>query len=165
MYGKCAELELCEEIFDWTKRKENNKYYNEISVWNAMMNVYARNVNCNESIQIFNKMKIETNIEPNYKTYSILLNGCSHCGDINQAKYVWNNIDNEKIKYSEDVCTAFIDCLSRKGLLNEAYDILKELENNIIIENANNMKLPWMALLSGCKKHNNKDMTNVILLY
>eukprot|EP01084_Bolivina_argentea_P174202 301746_1 len=109
-------------------------------------------------------MRIETNIEANYKTYSILLNGCSHCGDINQAKCIWNNIDNESIKYFEDVFTPFIDCLSRKGLLNEAYDIMKELQKEIINENRNNMKLAWMALLSGCKKFKNEDMANVIYM-
>merc|ERR1712032_1803396 len=100
LYGKCSDLEECNRIFDTIKSEENEKYQNELSIWNALMNAYGRNGKSNDCMELFTKMNAETKIHASNKTYCILLNSNSHSGDVAQAKYVWNGIKDEHIKYS-----------------------------------------------------------------
>ncbi len=64
------------------------------------------------------------------------------------------HLDNNS-KYNKYTISAFIDCLSRNGYLDNAYQLLLEYENRCgIIQDPNDGQ--WMALLNGCKKHGNK---------
>merc|ERR1712228_941699 len=127
-----------------------------------MINAYARNGKSDESVEIFDRMNADTSLTPNHKIYCTLLNAMSHSGDTDQAKNIWNNIADKNIKYSADVNTAYIDCLARKGLIEEAYDAVIELENSNHDLSKSAIELPWTTLLSHSRKYGNDKMTEVI---
>ncbi len=44
MYGKYGMLKYCNEILNDIKMNETFKYYNEIGIWNAIIQAHGRNV-------------------------------------------------------------------------------------------------------------------------
>ena len=164
VYGKGSKLELCTEIWNEIKEGEPLKYRGEIALWNAMMNAFGRNGELQGTLCLFERMKRETELVPNDRTYCIVVNACSHSGDVQRALEIWNRdiVDGEGALF-RNVNTALIDCLSRKGLLEEALRHLVEYENMEIAERQkyekeNERHLPWMALMNGCCKHGNRPM-------
>ena len=60
-------------------------------------------------------------IEPNEKTFAILLNACNHSGNIDEAMNIWQNeIKYDKYKYDRYIITNLIDGFCRKVLINKA---------------------------------------------
>ena len=92
---------------------------------------------------------------PDAKTYGTLINVLSHCGEFEEANYVWKNqIDDDEIKYDEYVVTSLINGMSQRGKLKQAYDM--------IIKHDFNHKPMWLSLLNGCRIHQNKNFGNRI---
>ena len=148
MYGKCTEINECENIFNYIKANDTTKYKNEIKIWNSMINNYGRNGDITKAFEIYYELLSDTNITPNTYTYCNLLNSCSHCGATEKAINLWENeITNSDIKHDIQVYTSYIDCLGRKGLIKEAYNLVSNYNNS------NNIM--WMSLLGSCRKHKN----------
>lgn len=163
LFGKYAEPEKCKMIFQEIQRCHPRKFREDLSIWNSMMNAFARNGDIAESIMIWERMKSETNIVSDYKTFCILLNGCNHCGDTEQATHIWNGIEDENIKFGVEVIAVFIDCLSRKGLLREAFRFLMEKDTIISATNSGSqMEIVWVSLLGGCRKFGDKEMAEQV---
>ena len=111
-------------------------------------------------------MLSETDLVPDRQTLIDVLNAYGHSadGECGEAKALWNDIENVFVKYDCIVVTTLTDCLSRRGHLNEAYDVIADFE-------ANTERLyhcMWLALMSGCRKFGDPllghkvyhDMTN-----
>eukprot|EP01084_Bolivina_argentea_P191346 328694_1 len=121
-----------------------------------MMNAYVTNNEFEQAKLLFNTMCDNEKIEIIPDTYSILLNGCSHIGNINEANDIWNNfIMDDNIKYDCYVMTIFIDCLSRNGQLNDAVKYIEKYEN---FKNNKPDHIMWISLLNGCKKFENNEL-------
>eukprot|EP01084_Bolivina_argentea_P178367 308326_1 len=154
MYGKCGLINIAKQIFD------DIEYENkDISVYNAMINAFGRNNEADNGYKLYLEIKNNNlDILPNDKTYIQLINGFSHCGQVEKAYEIWeNDINDEKIKYNCYVSTALIDGLSRKGMINMALEIIGQYEN--YYKNDTNMfhSSMWISLLNGCKLYKNID--------
>jgi len=136
--------DMCMQIFDNMKNKE-------IKSWNAMMNAYGMNGELEKANNLLLDMK-NNGIMPDAKTYIVLIHCCSHCGDIKEAKRIWNDVD-ENIKYNYYLITSLMDCYSRKGQLKYAYNLLLEYDAKHKSD-----EIMWMSLLHGCCKYNKKQM-------
>ena len=157
-------MDLCLEILNEIKECEPDKYRTEIALWNAMMNAFGRNGELSRTLEMFESMKRETNLTPNDRTYCIVINACSHSGDVKKAKMFWEeHISGSEGALYRNVNTAMIDCLVRRGMIEEGLEHLVQYENMSIAEREKYEKveerhLPWMALMNGCCKHKNPVM-------
>merc|ERR1712129_94229 len=95
------------------------------------------------------------------KTFIHILSGCNHCGLVEEAKTVWNQIKDDGIKFDSFLMAAFIDCFSRSGRIKEAMQIFGEYEQNKKIKDANDSKI-WISLLNGCKIAKDEKSANEI---
>ena len=157
VFGKCAKLDLCWSIFEGIKCRENEKYRTEIMLWNSMMNAFGRNGELEDALNLVQRMTQETALNPNDRTLCILLNACSHCGDVDTARSLWNEyvVDNHVMTMDISVNTAFIDCLSRKGLVRNAHNHLMEYET--VTKGEADTYFAWMSVLNGCKIHSDVE--------
>ena len=156
MYGKCGKFEECDKIFDDIRSEETEKFKNEIIIWNAMIHAYGRNGRLSKVKQIY-ELLMEIGVIPNRKTYELLINAYSQCGDVYAAQKLWNEEIDETMKHDEDVITALIDGMSRKGLLDEVMVILKENESFIT-----DCYAVWMSVLSGCRRYRNLELAQQV---
>ena len=149
LYGKCGMLDLCQSIFD-------DSYCDDINLWNAMIHAFGRNGDLNKVQTLYNMMRDEVGIEPDDKIYTSLINACSHSGDIERARILWQNqIKHQKKNYTKNTINALVDCFARNGCLEEAYHVILDYKNN------GQQMLPysvWMSLLNGCRKYRNKEI-------
>ena len=164
LYGKCGRLSICEEIMEGIKQNEPKKYHSEISIWNALIHSYGRNGKVWESMELYKKMKDDIGIKPNEKTFAILLDVCSHCGNMDQAERIWGmEIKDDKYKYDRYIITSLIDGFCRKGLINKGKEFILQYEShNNHKQNTKYDKLGnevmWMSLLNACKVHKDNDL-------
>ena len=158
-YGKCGYIKQAEKIF--YDEILINKNCFEISIWNAMIKAYGINGDIKNAKNLLNKMK-KNNINKDRKTYIILLNACSHCGDLNQALNIWKNqIKDKNIKYDKFIITSLVDCYSRKGLIwNHAIKFIKKYEK--YHDNCYHFPM-WMSLLSGSINNINNDINKIYI--
>ena len=122
-----VKLELCQQLFDSNDIKNT-------AICNAMINAYGRNGNSIKGIAIYNeyfKNDGQYKLVPDLNTFNYLMNACNHAGDIQLATQIWENeIKDTKFKYDSYLMTSLIDCLSRNGDIQSAYDLIKEYDKN-----------------------------------
>ena len=150
MYGKCGYLEQCEHLFDEMRRTQPALYHREICIWNAMLHAFGRNGYLQKVKALYDRLLMEEELVPDRQTFIDVLNAYGHChdSDIGEAQRLWDGIGNLFVKYDCIVVTTVVDCLSRRGSLNDAYDIIMEFET----ETEDSYYAMWLAVLSGCRK-------------
>eukprot|EP01083_Nonionella_stella_P004631 13445_1 len=153
MYGKCGQLDACKAIVNEFKRADFKQYRSEIRVWNAMIHAFGRNGDIKDAMKTYYIMTDGIGLIADYKTFIVLLNSCSHSGEVALAQNVWQNEINEEMK--TQVVAAYIDCISRKEYLQEAYALALEYDECTRQNKENDNKMMWMSLLSGCTKCKN----------
>ena len=154
MYGKCGYLEQCEVLFEEMKRKQPAMYHREICIWNAMLHAFGRNGYLHRVKALYAQLLEERELAPDRQTFIDVLNAYGHChdSDIGEAQRLWNEIGNLFVKFDCIVVTTLVDCLSRRGCLNDAYDVIMQFEN----ETEDTYYAMWLAVLSGCRKFENR---------
>ena len=45
--------------------------------------------------------------EKNSKTYSIMLNSCANCDEVEQSEHIWNHIESDEMKYILYIITVY----------------------------------------------------------
>merc|ERR1711908_131983 len=141
-------LDDCQQIFD--KHIVDNEQNGDILVWNAMICALGSNGKLHEAMECFETMSTL----PNAKTFAILLNACSHCGDYALAKDLWfNRMNDANIQNDVYVMTAFIDCIARSGHLFEAYDLMMRYQK--YTKGKADDEVMHTALMAACQKYRN----------
>ena len=163
MYGKCGLMGKCEEIWNDIKRRQNKKYFHEISIWNAMINAYGRNGDLLRATEYFRKLQSIQSLKPDRNTFILMINACGHSGEEEEANRIWlNEITDDVIKYDSFVVTSLVDCFSRKGKIERAYQIVLEYEKYRGLELHSNDENMWISLLSGARQQNDDNAVNQI---
>ncbi|CAF2852964.1 unnamed protein product [Rotaria sp. Silwood2] len=143
MWGKTGYVDQAEKIFKKISQPDHIGY-------TAMINSYGLNGIGTEAIKIYRHMPIEIIDEV---VNICVLNACSHSGLVDDARIVFNNIQNK----TEKIYTTMIDCLSRGAFFQEAEQLIDEFERN---------HLPiWpmhMALLSGARNVSNAYLSQKV---
>jgi pentatricopeptide repeat protein len=131
MYCKCGNLSLAWEIFNGMRMKT-------VSCWNAMIIGLAVHGYCEEVFQLFTEMEesLDNTIRPNGLTFTGVL--------VNKYKILPN------IKHYG--CT--VDLLSRRGLLEEAYRMIKTAPFT-------NSDVLWRTLLGACRTQANMELAEI----
>ncbi|XP_043708082.1 pentatricopeptide repeat-containing protein At5g50990 isoform X2 [Telopea speciosissima] len=147
MYSKCGRIQTAKQVFDNVQRKD-------VSVWNAMITGLAIHGLALDVMELFSRMEGE-GVTPDSITFLGILTACSHCGLVEEG---CRHFDLMRSHYSIEPQLehygAMVDQLSRAGLLEEAYTIIKAMpmEPDMVT---------WRALLSACRTHGNAKLGEV----
>ena len=152
LYGKCGMMEHCWSMFEGIEQRP-------IAVWNAMLHALGRNGDMDGVHRLRERMQSESGLVSDAKTYAVLLNACSHSGDVEEAQRLWAEEIAEEMKSDLYLMTAFVDCLTRKGEVAAAKEMIERYER---AENVEGNKVMWMSLLTGCHKHDEVDLAQQV---
>uniref|UniRef100_A0A0E0KCN1 Exonuclease domain-containing protein n=1 Tax=Oryza punctata TaxID=4537 RepID=A0A0E0KCN1_ORYPU len=139
MYAKCGRIDVAIGIFKTIKR-------NHVSVWNTMIGGLAAHGLGSDAVMFFREMESE-GLVPDGVTFVALLTACSHCGMVEEARQYFEAMTTKySITPRIEHYGAMVDTLSRAGLLDEAYDLVKSM-------NVKPDAVIWRALLSACCRY------------
>ncbi|XP_022890046.1 pentatricopeptide repeat-containing protein At4g21065-like [Olea europaea var. sylvestris] len=144
MYIKCGCLKDAHDVFEDMKVRT-------IVSWSAMIQGLAIHGQAEEALELFSKM-IQTGLKPNRVTFIGLLHACSHMGLIDEGRRFFTSMTTDYgLIPSIEHYGCMVDLLSRAGLLQEAYEFIKDMpmKPNAVV---------WGTLLGGCKVHKNIEM-------
>ena len=159
LYGKCGRLRDVENMLQQVKSTQFETLCNEIGIWNACIKAFGRSGELQKAKGIFDRMRRETELRADRKTFLLLLNTCNHCGDLDEAESIWfNKISDMDVKYDSHIVTTLVDCFVRGGKLSKAKDLILEFE-----EYTNSpYEAMWTSLMNGCKQFNDHNMAKQI---
>ncbi|XP_002520950.3 pentatricopeptide repeat-containing protein At3g63370, chloroplastic [Ricinus communis] len=147
MYARCGSVEDAYKIFTCTKNRN-------LILWTAMISAYGMHGYGEAAVELFMRMKDEK-IIPDHITFLALLYACSHSGLVNEGK---SFLEIMKCEYQlepwPEHYTCLVDLLGRRNCLEEAYQIVKSMQNEPTPE-------VWCALLGACRIHSNKEIGEV----
>lgn len=139
MYAKCGRIDVAIGIFKTIKR-------NHVSVWNTMIGGLAAHGLGSDAVMFFREMESE-GLVPDGVTFVALLTACSHSGMVEEARQYFEAMTTKySITPRIEHYGAMVDTLSRAGLLDEAYDLVKTM-------NVKPDAVIWRALLSACCRY------------
>lgn len=144
MYSKCGSVGKALQVFERLPKKST-------ITWNAVINGLAVHGRVDEAIHYFSKMQ-DMGIKPSDVTYIGVLTACSHGGQVNKGKAIFDHmirVSGFKPRIEHYGC--MVDLLGRNGLLHDAKKIILEMPikaDDVI----------WKALLGACKMHGNIEM-------
>jgi pentatricopeptide repeat protein len=141
MYSKCGLVDEAQDAFDSLQVRD-------VVSWNAVISGYAQHGNDNVVFHAFNKMVGEGR-EPNSSTFTILLNLCSHAGQLVKAHMC---LDSMKSSYSVfptlEHYTCIVDMFSRAGQVEQMMAVITDMPFHV--------DLPiWNTVLGACQKWGN----------
>ena len=169
MYSKCGMVEAAQSILDELRADGHPQYFVDIALWNEMLNAHLRNGDVERAKGVVLRMERETALRPNHKTMSLLLNGCSHCGDIEGATRLWEGGmgGDDEMKYDSVVIGTLVDCSARGGHLYAAFEWIwryeKRRKQPVLREEEKDKDYAmWMALLHGCRQQQNSCLAKFV---
>lgn len=144
LYAKCGCIEDANKVFNLMRNRD-------VISWTALIVGYAQNGKGKDSILLYDKM-IADGIKPDSITFIGLLFACSHTGLVEQGREYFRSMTNYYgLKPLPDHYACMIDLLGRSGKMNEAKDLLDQME----IEPDSTV---WRALLGACRLHRNIEL-------
>uniref|UniRef100_J3LMZ1 DYW domain-containing protein n=1 Tax=Oryza brachyantha TaxID=4533 RepID=J3LMZ1_ORYBR len=149
MYAKCGRIDVAIGIFKTIKR-------NHVSVWNTMIGGLAAHGLGSDAVLFFFEMESE-GLVPDGVTFVALLTACSHCGMVEEARRYFQVMTTKYcITPKIEHYGAMVDTLSRAGLLDEAYDLVKSM-------NVKSDTVIWRALLSACCRYRQTKLGEITI--
>lgn len=144
MYCKCGSLKDADSVFTRMLGKD-------VISWSTMIAGLAQNGYSREALKLFKSMKA-SGIKPNYITILGVLFACSHAGLVKDGLYYFHSMKNLfGIDPRREHYGCIIDLLGRAGKLNEAVELINEMECEPDV-------VTWKTLLSACRVHWNVDL-------
>eukprot|EP01083_Nonionella_stella_P030968 84878_1 len=134
MYGECGMMDECEAVL--------SLFTANVTIYKAMLHVYAMIGDIDKAKTLFDQIP-ENAVD--MSAYIRLLKCCATAGDVDMAQYIWYERMDDDMKHNEHVMSAFVDCMARKGLLEEALEFM--MSNKYEYESG------WLSLLSACRKY------------
>ena len=98
--------------------------------------------------------------EPGRDTYLIVMSSCDHCGHSEYAQTLWyTDVAAVGLRHVPHLVAAANDCLPRRGELLRSLRLIEQFEAERKERRHRNDDAMWNALLSGCRLHNDREMT------
>ncbi|CAI0543470.1 unnamed protein product [Linum tenue] len=147
MYAKCGHIRTAGWIFDGIKGRD-------MVSWTAMIMGCALHGYAEDAISLFEQMKLE-GIRPNHVAITAILTACSHAGMIDEGRRYFDRMTEEYgIRPGLEHYAAMADLYSRKGKLNDAYQLISTMTTPT--------GTIWSLLLSACRVHKNVDLAEKV---
>ncbi|KAK8928766.1 Pentatricopeptide repeat-containing protein [Platanthera zijinensis] len=146
-YSKCGRLDLARQLFDQMD-------YRDLVSWNAMLAGYAMHGVGECAIKLFLQMK-ESCVEPDSVSFVSVLSACRHGGFLDDGRRIFGSMRSELcLEPNSKHCACIVDLLGRAGHFNEAWELIKEMENNADAS-------VWGALLGAAEIHSHVKMGEI----
>ncbi|KAJ8769531.1 hypothetical protein K2173_005134 [Erythroxylum novogranatense] len=148
MYAKAGSIGGARQVFNLIS------CYRETVSWTSMIIALAQHGFGEEALELFEKM-LTLGIKADHITYVGVLSACAHVGMVEQGRRYFNLMENQhNIEPTLSHYACMIDLLGRAGLLQEAYQFIKDMpiEPDVIA---------WGSLLSSCKVYKDPDLAKV----
>jgi pentatricopeptide repeat protein len=144
MYFKTGEYDSAQTIFDEMQMKN-------VVTWTTMISGFGSHGFSIKALETFYKM-IDSGIMPDGVAFVAVLTACSHGGLVEEGRDIFHSMEKEYIISPEILhYVCMVDMYSRKGLLDEAYSLIK----NMPLEPSKEI---WSSLLSSCRWHKNVEL-------
>ncbi|CAF1033250.1 unnamed protein product [Rotaria sp. Silwood1] len=114
MWGKTGYVDKAKDMFEKNLQPDQAMY-------NSMIHCYGLNGKATEAIQLYHHMPKDFIDEI---TNVCTLNACSHSGLIDEARSIFQSIENK----TENIYGAMIDCFSRGSFFEEAQKLIDQYE-------------------------------------
>ncbi|CAF3669225.1 unnamed protein product [Rotaria sp. Silwood1] len=112
--GKTGYVDKAKDMFEKNLQPDQAMY-------NSMIHCYGLNGKATEAIQLYHHMPKDFIDEI---TNVCTLNACSHSGLIDEARSIFQSIENK----TENIYGAMIDCFSRGSFFEEAQKLIDQYE-------------------------------------
>ncbi|XP_077243830.1 tetratricopeptide repeat (TPR)-like superfamily protein [Tasmannia lanceolata] len=147
MYAKCGNVNDAHQIFLSIDKP------NLVSM-NSMITGFAQHGFGKEALELFRKMQMTGNYEPNEITFLGILSACVHVGFVEEGWTYFKSMNSYCIEPGPDHYVCMVDLLGRAGLLKEAIDLIDAMpfEPHSAI---------WGALLSASRTHLDLDLAKL----
>ncbi|WOH01849.1 hypothetical protein DCAR_0521235 [Daucus carota subsp. sativus] len=153
MYSKSGYMQYAQIVFDMMLEKN-------VVAWTSIITGYAVNGFGLRVLETFKQM-ISMGVEPNEVTFVSVLTACSHCGLVDEGLYYFKLMRGKyKLVAREDHYTCLIDMLGRVGRLEDAWNLLKEIDDKDIGNFS--VGTVWAALLGACHLHGNVELGSIV---
>lgn len=139
MYAKCGHLEKAFMVFNSLPEKN-------LQSCTIMISALANHGREKDAISLFSKME-GMGLQPDSLSFSVILSACSHMGLVHEGKIYFDRMVRlYNIKPTVEHIGCMVDLLGRAGLIEEAYDIIKNMpvEPNAVI---------LRSFLGACRNH------------
>ncbi|KAL2467355.1 Pentatricopeptide repeat-containing protein [Abeliophyllum distichum] len=148
MYSKCGCIEKALEVFDNVLKKD-------ISTWNSMIAGLSIHGSGHHALKMFNQM-ISGGFTPTEVTFISILSACSRAGLVSEGLMMFDHMVRVYgIQPTIEHYGCLVDLLGRRGLLNEA----KELLNKLTVKES---PIVWQSLLASCRNHDDVELAEYI---
>ncbi|KAK9999720.1 hypothetical protein SO802_019323 [Lithocarpus litseifolius] len=129
MYSKCGHINKAFQVFNLMGEKN-------LQSWTIMISGLADHGHGGDAISLFTEME-RTGLKPDSMSFAGILSACSHLGCVEEGqKYFDQMVRIYDIKPTMEHYGCMVDLLGRAGLINEAYEIIKNMPvepNSVII--------------------------------
>ncbi|XP_050278931.1 pentatricopeptide repeat-containing protein At2g36730-like [Quercus robur] len=129
MYTKCGYINKAFQVFNLMGEKN-------LQSWTIMISGLADHGHGVDAISLFTEME-RTGLKPDSMSFAGILSACSHLGIVEEGqKYFDQMVRIYDIKPTMEHYGCMVDLLGRAGLINEAYEIIKNMPmepNSVII--------------------------------
>ncbi|XP_021714304.1 pentatricopeptide repeat-containing protein At4g39952, mitochondrial-like [Chenopodium quinoa] len=143
LYAKCGDILMAKKVFEVLPEKD-------IVSWSVMINGHGLHGDGEGAISLLSEME-GSGIKPDSVTYLSILSACSHAGLADQSYAIFNLMLKNGIQPTIEHCGCVVDLLGRKGLLIEAYDIVKRMPGGASVSILE-------SLLGACMVHGNLEI-------
>ncbi|XVF13392.1 hypothetical protein REPUB_Repub08aG0204300 [Reevesia pubescens] len=138
MYSKCGQVRNGESLFQSLPKKN-------LVTWNTMISGYAHNGDSMKVFQLFEQLKMERDLKPDWVTFLNLFAACSHNETPLQEAYQYfeSMINDYGIKPTVEHCCSMIRLMGQGGEIWRAERMIYEL-------GFGSCGVVWKALLGAC---------------
>ncbi|KAK8478577.1 hypothetical protein V6N13_070478 [Hibiscus sabdariffa] len=150
MYSKCGQVKNAESMFQSLPKKN-------LVTWNAMISGYAHNGDSVNVIKLFEQLKTERDLKPDWVTFLNVLAGCSHNETPLQQAYQYfaSMINDYGIKPTVEHCCCLIRLMGGRGEIRRAGRVIYEL-------GFGSCAVAWKAMLGACGVCNDMKMAMIV---
>ncbi|XP_065874527.1 putative pentatricopeptide repeat-containing protein At5g08490 isoform X2 [Euphorbia lathyris] len=152
MYAKCGALSDCVKLFG-----EVGNYDHDPVFWNILLSGYAGSRHHDaETLTLFNKMRVVTEVKPTSVTAAIILPVCARMGDTCVGKNMHGFLIKSGMETHTLVGNALVSMYAKCGLVHkDAYAAFSSITDKDVIS--------WNAIIAGFSE--NKLIHNALSLF
>ncbi|KAG6519441.1 pentatricopeptide repeat-containing protein At3g57430, chloroplastic-like [Zingiber officinale] len=148
MYAKCGSLNFARLVFDRMPKRN-------VVTWNVLIMAYGMHGQGEEAIGLFELMIAKGEAKPSSVTIIAALAACSHSGMVSRGMKLFHTIKECGVEANADHYACVVDLLGRAGELDEAYQLIVSMDNELDKAGA------WSSLLGACRIHLNTELGEV----
>ncbi|KAF3444431.1 hypothetical protein FNV43_RR14123 [Rhamnella rubrinervis] len=139
MYSKCGHIDKAFQIFNSMDEKN-------LQSWTIMISGLADHGRGKEAISLFTQME-QIGLKLDSMSFAVILSACSHLGLVGEGQKYFNQMQRlYDIRPTMEHFGCMVDLLGRAGLINEAYEIIKNMPmepNSVILR----------SFMGACRNH------------